>query len=65
MDAVTALRNAAKRLNAAADIMQKSEENDDLGLCEYADEMIALAFADLQEADYVLEDFVEQALNVA
>lgn len=64
MDAVNALRNAAKRLNAAADIMQKSEEADDLDLVEYADEMVTLALADLRDADYALEDLVEQVMDV-
>lgn len=65
MNAVNALRNAAKRLNAAADIMQRSDEADDLDLCEYADEMIALALADLRDGEYDLDALVEQALDVA
>lgn len=64
MDAATALRNAAKRLNSAAELMDKSEQEDNFDYVEYADEQIALAFAELQAAGYDLELFAEKAADV-
>jgi hypothetical protein len=64
MDASTALRNAAKHLNSAAELMEKSEREDNFDYVEWADEQIALAFAELQAADYDLELFTERAADV-
>ena len=61
MFTVNALRNAAKLLEQAAN----ATATDDPDNLEYADECVARALAELENAEYNLEDMIEYARNVA
>lgn len=61
-ETVNALRNAAKLLNEAADVIAAADSNDPL---EYADECVARALAELQNADYDMEHMLALAADVA
>ena len=61
MFTVNALRNAAKLLEKAANAVA----TDDPDNLEYADECVARALAELENAEYDLENMIEYARTVA
>ena len=65
LNVVAQLKAAAANLQAAAELMQQVEDNDELDLTEGADEQIALALNKLIACDYDMAAFLEYAANVA